>query len=303
MYSLNYQHLRYFWAVSRHGNLTRASAELHLTPQTVSTQIRDLENGLGEKLFVRKGRGLVLTEIGQVVFGYADEIFNLGQELQDEVRGLPGRRPVRLSIGVADVVPKFIAHHLIEPAFLLEEPVHVVCREGSLEKLLADLAIYKLDVVLSDSPTPTGVKIKAYNHLIGKCGVVFMACGEWADDLRDGFPDSLNGAPFLVPVRGTSLRRKLDEWFDKRSIRPVIVGEFEDSALLKAFGQTGVGIFAIPDVIENEVKRQYKANTIAAADGITESFYVISVERKIKHPAVSAICHAGRSSLFTNFIA
>ncbi len=299
MYSLNYQHLRYYWAVCRHGNLTRASAELHLTPQTISTQIRDLENGLGEKLFFRHGRRLVITDVGRIVFRYADKIFGLGKELQDVVRGLPASQPMHLAVGVADVVPKLIAHHLIVSAVQMEEPVHVTCREGRPEILLAELAIHNLDVVLTDSPIPPMVKVKAYNHLLGECGVIFMASGDRVKGLRKGFPGSLDGTPFLVPVRGTTLRQKLDEWFDARSIHPEIVGEFEDSALLKVFGQTGTGFFAIPAVIEAEVVRQYKVKTIGNAEGIVERFYAISIERRIHHPAVAAICKAGRSKLFS----
>lgn len=298
MYSLNYQHLRYFWTVSRHGNLTRASRELHLAPQTVSTQIRDLEDGLGEKLFARQGRRLVLTDIGRVVFRYAEEIFGLGQELHDVVRGLPVGRPQQLAVGVADVVPKIIAHHLIEPAVQTEDPVHVICREGNSEKLLTDLAIHRLDVVLSDAPIPPTVKVRAYNHLLGECGITFMANSKLAKGLRKGFPGSLNGAPCLVPVRGTALRQKLDQWFEAHSIRPEIAGEFEDNALLKVFGQTGAGFFAIPAVIEIDVMRQYGVQTIGIAEGISECFYAISVERRVQHPAVTAICKVGRSKLF-----
>ena len=298
MYRLNYQHLRYFWAVSRHGNLTRASAELHLTPQTVSSQIHDLEDGLGEKLFARQGRRLVLTDIGRMVFRYADEIFSLGRELQDVVRGLPAGRPIRLAVGVADVLPKLIARHLIEPALRMEEPVHVICHEATPERLLAELAIHGLDVVLTDAPIPPAVKIRAYNHLLGQCGITFMASGKLASGLRKGFPGSLDGAPFLVPVRGTALRHELDGWFSTRSIRPAIVGEFEDSALLKVFGQTGMGFFAVPSVVEDEVEVQYDVEPIGTVDDIVERFYAISVERKVRHPAVAAICDAARGDLF-----
>ena len=297
MYSLNYQHLKYFWAVSRHGNLTRASAELLLTPQTVSTQIRDLENGLGVELFSREGRRLVLTDIGRVVYRYADEIFNIGREIQDVVRGLPGR-PLHLVVGVADVVPKLIAHHLIEPAIQLKEPVRVICREGRTDRLLAELAIHNLDVVLSDAPIPPAVKIRAYNHLLGESRVTFMASDRLARNCRKGFPESMNGAPILLPAEGTTLRGTLEQWFDTLEIRPMIVGEFEDSALLKAFGQAGVGIFAVPSVIQDEVRRQYGVEPIGVAEGIVERFYAISLERKIRHPAVEAICIAAKSVLF-----
>jgi LysR family transcriptional activator of nhaA len=297
VYSLNYQHLRYFWAVSRHGNLTRASAELLLTPQTVSTQIRDLEKGLGVELFSRVGRRLVLTDIGRVVYRYANEIFTIGREIQDVVRGLPGRA-MYLAVGVADVVPKLIAHHLIEPAIQLEEPVRVICREGRTDRLLAALAIHKLDVVLTDAPIPPEVKIRAYNHLLGKSQVTFMAIDRLARNYRKGFPESMNGAPILLPAEGTTLRGTLEQWFDSLEIRPMVVGEFEDSALLKVFGQAGVGVFAVPSVIQDEVRRQYGVEPIGVAEGIVERFYAVSLERKVRHPAVAAVCIAAKSVLF-----
>jgi len=297
VYTLNYQHLKYFWAVSRHGNLTRASAELLLTPQTVSTQIRDLEKGLGMELFSREGRRLVLTDIGRVVYRYADEIFNIGREIQDVVRGLPGR-PMYLVVGVADVIPKLIAHQLIEPATQLKEPVRVICREGRTDRLLAELAIHKLDVVLSDTPIPPAVKIRAYNHLLGESKVTFMASDKLARNFREGFPESMNGAPILLPAEGTILRGTLEQWFDSLEIRPMIVGEFEDSALLNSFGQAGVGIFAVPSVIQDEVGRQYGVEPIGVVEGIVERFYAISLERKVRHPAVAAVCIAAKSVLF-----
>ena len=297
MYSLNYQHLKYFWAVSRHGNLTRASAELLLTPQTVSTQIRDLEKGLGVELFSRVGRRLVLTDIGRVVYRYANEIFNIGREIQDVVQGLPGRA-MHLAVGIADVVPKLIAHHLIEPAIQLKEPIRVICREGRTDRLLAALAIHKLDVVLTDAPIPPAVKIQAYNHLLGESQVTFMASEKLARNCRKGFPESMNGAPILLPAEGTILRGALEQWFDSLEIRPMVVGEFEDSALIKVFGHAGVGVFAVPSVIQDEVGRQYGVEPIGLAEGIVERFYAISLERKVRHPAVAAVCVAAKSVLF-----
>ena len=297
MYSLNYQHLKYFWAVSRHGNLTRASAELLLTPQTVSTQIRDLEKSLGVELFSREGRRLVLTDIGRVVYRYANEIFNIGREIQDVVQGLPGRA-MHLAVGIADVVPKLIAHHLIEPAIQLKEPIRVICREGRTDRLLAALAIHKLDVVLTDAPIPPAVKIQAYNHLLGESQVTFMASEKLARNCRKGFPESMNGAPILLPAEGTILRGALEQWFDSLEIRPMVVGEFEDSALIKVFGHAGVGVFAVPSVIQDEVGRQYGVEPIGLAEGIVERFYAISLERKVRHPAVAAVCVAAKSVLF-----
>jgi len=299
MESFNYHHLRLFWAVAHEGNLTRASKKLHLAPQTVSTQIRDFEATLGEKLFRRSGRRMVLTDVGHVALRYADEIFSLGQELREALRGQPTGRPLRLVVGVADVMPKLVAHRLIEPALLLEEPVRIVCREGTPEKLLADLSIHGLDVVLSDAPIPPGMNVRAYNHQLGRCGVTFMAQRDLARRLRKGFPRSLEGAPVLLPNEDTVLRRELDEWFDERGVRPVIAGEFEDSALLKVFGQAGAGFFAVPTVIAKEVVRQYEVQPIGATDDVSERFYAISVERRVRHPAVAAICEAARSELFS----
>lgn len=295
---LNYHHLRLFWAVGHEESLTRASAKLHLTPQTVSAQIRDLEGALGEKLFHRTGRRLVLTDAGRLVLRYADEIFSVGQELLETLRGQPSDRALRLVIGVADVVPKTVAYRLIEPALHLERPVQIVCQEGSPTELLAALAIHTVDVVISDAPIPTAVRVKAYNHHLGECGVTFMAHAGLATRLRRGFPKSLDGSPVLLPSKGTVLRRGLDRWFDAHEIRPVVAGEFEDSALLKVFGQAGVGFFAVPTVIVTEIVHQYTVRPIGTPDDVKEDFYAISVERRLRHPAVAAICEAARSKLF-----
>lgn len=296
--NLNYHHLKLFWAVAHEGNLTRAGGMLHLTPQTVSTQIRDFENALGERLFRRAGRRMVLTDVGHVALRYADEIFSVGQEFLETLRGQPTGRPLRLVVGVADILPKLVARRLIEPALQLEEPVRIVCREGAPEKLLADLAVHDLDVVLSDGPIPPGVSVRAYNHQLGKCGVSFMARAGLASRLRKGFPGSLDGEPVLLPGESAVLRRGLDDWFDGRGIRPVVAGEFDDSALLKVFGQAGVGFFAVPAVIEEEVARQYGVEPIGGTDEVFERFYAISAERRVRHPAVAAVCEAARSELF-----
>jgi len=298
MDSLNYHHLRYFWAVARAGNLTRASAELHLTPQTVSAQIKDLEHALGEKLFRRSGRSLVLTEVGDVVFRYADEIFSIGKELLENLAGQPTGRPLRLVVGVADVLPKLVAHRLLAPAMTLDDPVRIVCRETGLATLLGDLATHRVDVVLSDAPIPPTIKIQAYNHLLGECGVTFMAVAPLARRCLKKFPAGLDGAPMLLPAEGTALRGQLDQWFRSRGVQPRIVAEFEDSALLKTFGQAGDGVFPVPSVVETEVARQYQVVTVGSAEGVVERFYAISVERRVVHPAVAAICDAARTELF-----
>jgi LysR family transcriptional activator of nhaA len=298
MERLNFHHLRLFWAVAHEGNLTHASRKLHLTPQTVSTQIRDLEETLGEKLFLREGRRLVLTDVGLIALRYADEIFSVGYEFLETLRGQPTGGPIRLSVGVVDVMPKLVAHRLLEPALQLDEPVRIVCREGPFESLLAQVAIHKLDVVLSDAPIPPAVSIRAFNHLLGSCGVTFMAAVGLANRLRRGFPRSLDRAPALLPCDGTVLRSGLDEWFDQKGIRPVVVGEFEDSALLKVFGQEGVGFFPVPTVVVDRVAQQYEVEHIGETDEVYERFYAISVERRVRHPAVAAVCDSARSEIF-----
>lgn len=295
---LNYHHLLYFWTVAKEGSIARATAELRLAQPTISGQIRVLEESLGEKLFQRSGRNLVLTDVGRVVFRYADEIFSLGRELRDVLKSGSSARPLRLLVGVADVVPKLVAYRLLEPALRLTEPIQIVCREDRPDRLLAELAIHNLDIVLSDAPVEPSLRIRAFSHLLGECGVVFFATQALASTYRRGFPRSLNGAPLLLPTENTALRHSLDRWFVSKGIRPRIVGEFEDSALLNVFGQTGMGIFLAPSIIEAEVRRQYQVEVIGRMEGVKERFYTISVERKLKHPAVVAISEAARKKLF-----
>ena len=294
---LNYHHLRYFWAAAREGSVTRASEKLRVSQPAVSAQIRDLEQALGEKLFTRSGRSISLTEAGRVVYRYAEEIFGLGSELMETLKGRPTGRPARLTVGIANVIPKLIAHRLLEPAFKLPEPVRVHCLEDKPERLLAELAIHGLDLVLADAPLGPAVKVKAYSHLLGECGVSIFGAEPLAKAHRRGFPRSLDGAPFLLPTADATLRRLLDQWFEARGIRPQIVGEFEDSALLKVFGQSGAGLFAVPSAIEAEVRRQYGVRRVGRVE-VRERFYAFTVERKMKHPAVVAIIEAARREIF-----
>ena len=298
MGSLNYHHLLYFWTVAREGSIARATQKLHLTQPTISTQIRTLEESLGEKLFTRGGRRLVLTEMGQVVFRYAEEIFTLGRELQDVLEGRPTGRPTRLTVGIADQLPKLLAHRLIAPAFSLPEPLHLVCREGRPDRLFAELATHSLDLVLSDAPLTADVKVRAFNHLLGESNVAVYGAAPLAEKYRRGFPKSLDGAPFLLPTEGSALRRSLEEWFERERIRPVVVGEFSDSALLKVFGMEGLGLFAAPTAIGGDIRRQYEVKTLGALGGVRESFYAITIERRLRHPAVVAISEAARNRLF-----
>jgi LysR family transcriptional activator of nhaA len=295
---LNYHHLLYFWVVAREGSVTRASEQLGLAQPTVSGQLKALEDSLGEKLFSRVGRRLVLTDVGRVVYRYAEEIFSLGRELQDTLKDRPTGRPVRLAVGVADVVPKLVAHRLLEPALSLPEPVHVICREDKPDRLLAELSVHALDLVLSDAPVSPGVMVKAYSHLLGETEVGFFGTEPLAAAYRRGFPRSLDGAPLLLPTENTTLRRSIDQWLDHERIRPRVVGEFEDSALLKVFGQAGKGLFPAPAVIEVEVRAQYGVKTVGRVPGVKERFYAISAERRLKHPAVVAISDAARQKLF-----
>jgi LysR family transcriptional activator of nhaA len=294
---VNYHHLLYFWVVAREGSLARACAELRLAQSTVSKQVHLLEEGLGHKLLARSGRRLVLTESGRVVFRYADEIFGLGREMRDALDDRPVGRPLRVTVGIADVVPKLIAERLIAPALDLREPVRLVCREGAPGRLLADLALHELDVVLADAPASPEVKVRAFSHLLGSSGVTFFARPELARRARRNFPASLSGMPLLLPTENTVLRRRLDQWFDGLGLRPSIAAEFEDTALLEVFGRRGVGAFPAASVIAAEVARQYGVRPIGEVPGVKESYYAITVERRIRHPAVAAICATGRDLL------
>lgn len=295
---LNYHHLLYFWTVVRTGSVAAASDELRLAPPTISVQIRRLEDQIGEKLLRRSGRRVVPTEMGQAVFRYADEIFSLGRELLEMVRGRPTGRPLQLIVGVVDVMPKSIAHWLIEPALRLNERVRIVCREATPEQLLAQLSVQGLDVVLSDAPIAPGVKVRAYNHLLGETGVSFLGDAKLARTHRRRFPKSLHAAPLLLPASNTAIRRGLDEWFDTLEIRPEIIGEFEDSELLWEFGKAGEGIFPAPTVLEKHLTRIHRVKVLGRTDAVRSRFYAISVERRLKHPAVVAICETARREVF-----
>jgi LysR family transcriptional activator of nhaA len=295
---LNYHHLLYFWTVGRIGSVSRASAELRLTQATVSAQLKSLEQSLGEKLFHKSGRHLILTDTGKLVFRYAEEIFSLGQELMGTLKGRPQQgRLARVNVGVTEVMPKLVAYQLIEPALKLKDPYRIICREGTNSELLAALAVHDIDVMLSDGPIDPAVNVKAFNHLLGECDVILFGASQLAAKYRAGFPRSLDGAPFLLPTSNTTARRLLDEWFESENIRPTIVAEFEDSALLKVFGQRGLGFFVAPSVISAEVQRQYDVKIIGRLEGVTERYYAISLDRKLKHPAVVAISDAARARL------
>lgn len=294
---LNYHHLLYFWTVARAGSIARASEELHLAQPTISAQIKLLEESLGHQLFERKGRKLVLSDVGRTVMRYADEIFRLGNELKNVVSGLPSGQQLRLNVGVLDVIPKLVAEQLLKPALEAGPSLRIICRESPLPQLLAQLALHELDVVLADAPGSEPVSVRSFNHLLGKCGVTFFAAQPLAHLSKD-FPRSLNGAPMLLPSEESSVRRSLDLWFERRGVRPLIAGDFDDSALLQAFGQKGHGIFAMPSIIDAEVQRQFDVTAIGHTDEIEQCFYAITVERRLRHPAVVAIAEAARSHIF-----
>ncbi len=295
---LNYHHLLYFYTVAKEGSVARAAQVLRLAQPTLSGQIRKLEHVLDEKLFERRGRKLVLTEVGRVAYRYADEIFSLGRELTDTLRGRPTSRAPRLHVGIADVVPKLVAHRLLAAARLHQEGVQLVLREGKSHDLLAALAAQEFDLVISDAPLPTDVKVRAFNHPLGDSSISFFASPELARRHRARFPKSLDGAPLLLPTENTVLRRSLDQWFRDLDLRPRIVAEIEDSALLKVFGQHGAGIFAGPTIVADAVVKQYGVRRLGVAANVVERFYAITVERRITHPAIAAITAAAREELF-----
>lgn len=300
MRHLNYSHLQYFWAVAHEGSVVKAAERLHITPQTISGQIRLLEEAIGQPLFNRVGRRLVLSEIGHVVLEYADEIFSIGAELGQVVREQISAGPSKLSVGIVNSIPKLIAERIVAPALMDEDAVRIRCQEASLEQLLGELSVHKLDLVLSDQPMPQGLSLRAFNHRLGESGLAFFSQRRAARRYKNTFPQSLNQAPMLLPSPHSALRRRLDEWFDSNSIVPQIVGEVDDSALLKAFGEAGYGLFAAPSVIEQEICKMYSMTVIGRTDEITEQFFAISPERRIKHPSVVRIIEAARTQLFTS---
>lgn len=298
MARLNYKHLRYFWTVAKAGGIARACERLHLTPQTISGQLSAFEHALGHKLFARAGRRLELTEAGRMVLGYADEIFTVGEELESALRSESGGLPLLFRVGVADSVSKSVAYRLLEPAVGLAEPLRMVCREGKLASLMADLAIHRLDIVIADGPMPAGLSIRGFNHLLGECGLTFFATPALARRHKGRFPQCLDGAPLLLPGEEAAVRPALMSWFEASGVHPRVVGEFDDGGLTKAFGKAGIGIFAAPSAIAAEVRRQYGVVALGRTEAVSERFYAISVERRLSHPAVLAISSAARSKLF-----
>jgi LysR family transcriptional regulator, transcriptional activator of nhaA len=295
---LNYHHLLYFWLVAREGGLKPAAAVLRVSHSTVSAQIHALERALGETLFARQGRRLVLTDMGRLVYRYAGEIFNLGQELIDATKDRASGRPLRLEVGVADAVPKQVVHRLLAPARALATPLRIVCREGGQDRLLADLSVHALDVVLTEAPVPAGSPVRAISHPLGESGVTFLATPRLVARLRGPLPGALDQAPLLLPTDNTSLRRGIDEWLHRHHVRPQVLGEFEDAALLQEFGADGMGVFPVPTVVEREVRRLYPVRVLGRTAAVKERFFALSMARRLEHPAVAAIARSARSALF-----
>jgi LysR family transcriptional activator of nhaA len=286
---INYKQLHYFWAVAKAGSIVRASKQLHITPQTLSGQIGILEESLGVSLFRRVGRGLEITEIGQLALTYADDIFQTAHALEETLRSGAKQNYRLFRVGISDSVPKSIAYHLLAPAMLLKEPIKIICREGKLEPLLGELAIHKLDLVLADRPMPSEIDIKGSSKLLSECGISFFGTAKLAEKHSGSFPKNISNAPLLVPGEDSTIRKRLMQWLSAQRIHPQIIGEFDDSALMRAFGQAGIGIFTAPCVIEDEVMQQHNVIKFGQTDEITERFYAISVEKRASHPAVVAV--------------
>lgn len=298
MPKLNYKHLRYFWMVAKAGSIAHASKQLHLTPQSISGQLSEFETTLGVELFRRAGRGLELTETGQRMLGYAEQIFSLGDELLEVITDDIQPQSVPFRVGIADSVPKMVAYRLVEPSLELDEPIRLICREGRLTTLLADLAVHQLDMVIADRPMPNNLNVRVHDHFLGESGVTVLGTQALADQASEQFPAMLDGAPFLLPGIDVALHSRLIRWFESKRLRPRIVGEFDDSALLMAFGQAGAGYFVAPTAIESYITEQHKVQVIGRIDAVREQIYAITTERKLTHPIIAAICRFAQHDVF-----
>ena len=297
---MNFKHLYYFWVTAKAGGIMRAGEQLHTTPQTLSGQIKLLEDRLGRKLFQKNGRQLELTEHGRLALGYADQIFNLGQDLETALRQTRGaQRRLDFRVGVADSVSKSVAYRLLEPAFLMDQPIKLLASEGKFDDLLAQLALHRLDLVIADEPMPKRVSVKAFSHPLGRSAMSFFAAARLLPRITGSFPACLDGVPMLVPGSTASVRQQLEGWFAQHQMAPVVVGEFDDAALMKAFGREGQGVFMAPSLLEDETCAQFGVSVIGRTAELVEEFYAVSIERRITHPCVLAITDAARGQLFS----
>jgi LysR family transcriptional activator of nhaA len=297
---MNFKHLHYFWVAAKAGGVMRAGEQLHTTPQTLSGQIKLLEERLGRRLFRKSGRKLELTDDGRVALRYADEIFALGGELESAMREKRGggMQVLEFRVGIEDSVAKSVAYRLLEPALALAEPVRLICTEGRFDDLLAQLALHRMDLVIADEPLSNRLSVKAFNHALGSSAMSFFAAPALAGTLAGDFPACLNGVPMLIPGASTSVRPQFETWLTRHQLHPRVVGEFDDGALMKAFGRQGRGVFISPSVVEGETVAQYGVEVVGRTAELSEHFYAISVERRITHPGVAAITAAARGALF-----
>lgn len=298
MNRLNYQHLFYFWNVVKEGSISRACEKLHLAQPTISGQLAIFEQVVGGKLYFKEGRQLMLTDRGRTIFRYAEEIFSLGQELNQTLKGLSHGHSLRLNVGIADALPKLMAYRLLEPALHIAESVQMVCHEDKAEKLISEIPLHNIDLVLSDIPATPSIGARVFNHLLGECTLAVFGISTLADSYSKNFPACLSGAPLLMPAQNTALRRSLDRWLYTEGLCPNIKAEIEDSALLKTFASAGVGLFVAPVAIQSEIQRQYGCHQIGIIPSVYESFYAITAQRKLKHPAVMAILENSHNGLF-----
>jgi LysR family transcriptional activator of nhaA len=294
---LNYHHLRYFWVAAKEGSLKKAAEKLHVSQPSISEQIKELEEALGEALFRRSGRSNVLTDAGQIALRYAEEIFSRGAELANAIKQRPGVQSLRLHVGVADAVPKLVTNEILKPVLAMPQTVHVICREGKMDDLLAQLAAHQLDIVLSDEPPSSSVKFRVFSQLLGESGITFCAAGKLAESLRKGFPESLHNAPALLPAENTAMRRSLDKWFRDKQIHPRVIAEFEDGALMKVMGAEGKGFIPVPTVVLHEALTRYRFKVIGASEKCRDQFYAITAERRITHPAVVLMTRSSQNLL------
>lgn len=298
MASLNYKHLRYFWMVAKTGSIARAAEQLHLTPHSISGQLAEFAESLGVELFRRVGRKLELTDTGRRVLSYAEDIFHTGDELLEVVRDQAFATTVTFRVGCADSVSKLIAYQLVEPALRLSEPVRLVCREGRLDSLVADLAVHRLDLVIADRPIPPHFSVRAYSHLLGESPMSAFCTAALATTFERPFPACLDNAPLLLPGEDVAIHQRLLRWLERCKVHPHVVGEFDDSAMMQAFGQSGAGVFFAPTVIAPQLKSQYGVVALGQVDSVVEQAYAITTERRMSHPATVAISALARDKLF-----
>lgn len=298
MNTLNYKHLRYFWMVAKTGSIAKAAQQLYLTPQSVSGQLTEFAGVLGVELFRRAGRNLEITDAGRQILSYADEIFSIGDELLEAIHDQRAKKSIPLRVGVADSVSKFVAYRLLEPALKLAEPVRLICREGRLVSLLSELSVHRLDMIIADRPMPSHLNVRGFNHLLGESGLTVFGASTLIENLVGDFPRCLNQAPFLLPGDDAAIRPKLEQWFYKQNLHPLISGEFDDSALMKSFGQAGTGLFVAPSTNASHICEHYKVHIVGTIDAVLEQLFMISTERQLTHPAIVAISEKGREDLF-----